>query len=446
MAEPSPSRARGSVTSINRATWWDRLWQPFWMLPMIVTVAAVTLGAVMPEVDRDLRELAWWVFPGGADAARGALTTIASVTISTVGVVFSITMVVLQLASSQFTPRVLGSFLSNRIVQVTFGLFIATFVFALTVLRSVLSETEEESGFVPRVSVSFAFLLVLGCVGMFLAFLRTITDSIQVSTVISRIGDRTMSLVNQVMPDTDDEDAGGFASTWSPDADTTRVRIPVNRRHGHVDELDLPRLVSIAAEHDGVLVLAPRLGDFTTRGQELATFWGDGWDDDAAARVNGCVRLSTERSMRQDVTFGFRQLVDIGDRALSPGTNDPTTATQVIHEVHHLLREVVQRTSPSPYIADEQGVVRLVVDPADARDLVRFVVEELGHYGQDAPEVRRHLIAMLDDLHEASLARYRSTITRLRDDLDDPDAPDEREEPSSAGVGGAPDQPAHEDA
>ena len=103
--------------------------------------------------DRDLREIAWWVFPGGADAARGALTTIASVTISTVGVVFSITMVVLQLASSQFTPRVLGSFLSNRIVQVTFGMFIATFVFSLTVLRSVLSEDEEGNGFVPVANV-----------------------------------------------------------------------------------------------------------------------------------------------------------------------------------------------------------------------------------------------------------------------------------------------------
>lgn len=418
MADTLASRSRGAVSAFNRATWWDRLWQPFWMIPMFLSVVAVVLGVVMPGLDRDLREFAWWVFPGGADAARGALTTIASVTISTVGVVFSITMVVLQLASSQFTPRVLGSFLSNRIVQVTFGMFIATFVFSLTVLRSVLSAGEEGSGFVPRVSVSFSFVLVLACVGMFLAFLRTITDSIQVSSVVSRIGDRTMALVDRVMPDTADEDSGaGFAPTWSPDADTPRTRITVDRRHGHIDELDLPRLVALATEHDGVLVLTRRLGDFTTHGQELATFWGDGWDDDASARANAGIRLATERSIRQDVTFGFRQLVDIGDRALSPGTNDPTTATQVIHEVHHLLREVVQRTSPSPYIADAEGAVRLVVHPADARDLVRFVVEELGHYGRDSPEVQRHLAVMLDDLHEASLARYRSTIAELRADV-----------------------------
>ena len=211
MADTSASRSRGSVSAIDRATWWGRLWQPFWMLPMLLTVAAVVLGVVLPEADRDLREIAWWVFPGGADAARGALTTIASVTISTVGVVFSITMVVLQLASSQFTPRVLGSFLSNRIVQVTFGMFIATFVFSLTVLRSVLSEDEEGNGFVPRVSVSFAFVLALACVGLFLAFIRSITDSIQVSTVISRIGDRTARLVDRVLPVAEDEQ--GFSAT-----------------------------------------------------------------------------------------------------------------------------------------------------------------------------------------------------------------------------------------
>ena len=83
MADTSASRSRGSVSAIDRATWWDRLWQPFWMMPMLLTVAAMVLGVVLPEADRDLREIAWWVFPGGADAARGALTTIASVTIST---------------------------------------------------------------------------------------------------------------------------------------------------------------------------------------------------------------------------------------------------------------------------------------------------------------------------------------------------------------------------
>ena len=290
-------------------------------------------------------------------------------------------------------------------------------MFSLTVLRSVLSEDEEGNGFVPRVSVSFAFVLVLACVGLFLAFIRSITDSIQVSTVISRIGDRTARLVDRVLPVAEDEQ--GFSATWSPVADAPRSLVPVDRRHGHVDEIDLPRLVELAASRDGVLVLAPRLGDFVTTGQELATFWGDDWDDDATAAANGLVRLTTDRTMRQDVSFGFRQLVDIGDRALSSGVNDPTTATQVVNELHRLLRAAVQRVSPSPYLTDADGAVRLVVDSTDARDLLRIAVEEIAFYGRESPPVTAQLAAMLDDLGSVSLERYRPTIAALRATLDD---------------------------
>lgn len=417
MADATTSRSRGTVTAIDKASWWDRLWQPFWMIPAVLAFVAAGVGVVLPELDRTLRDLAWWVFPGGADAARGALTTIASVTVSTVGVVFSITMVVLQLASSQFTPRVLGTFLQNRVVQFTFGMFIATFVFSLIVLRSVLAETNDQEGFVPRVSVSFAFLLVLVCVGLFLAFIRSITDSIQVSTVISRIGDRTMALIDRIVPG---DEQPGFSPTWSPTPETPRTRISVGDRHGHVDEVDLPRLVALAHQHDGVLVLERPLGVFTTRGQVLATFWGDDWDDAASGAVNRAVRLASERSLRQDVTFGFRQLVDIGDRALSPGTNDPTTATQVIDELHRLLRELVQRVSPSPYVADEHGNVRVVAHATDAGDLLRLAVEEIAHYGKDSRQVPRRLASMLDDLAVVSLPRYQGTIAELRASLTAP--------------------------
>jgi len=414
MAEQPSTRPRGSVPRIDKASWWDRLWRPFWMVPAVLAVVAAVLGVVLPEIDRSLRSWVLWVFPGGADAARGALTTIASVTISTVGVVFSITMVVLQLASSQFTPRVLGPFLENRVVQTTFGVFIATFVFSLTVLRSVLTESDGQEGFVPRVSVSFAFLLVLACVGLFLAFIRSITDGIRVSSVISRIGDHTAELVDRVLPAAAETASG---PTWSPETGTTRTRVEVDGRHGHVDEVDVPRLVELAAERDGVLVLEQHLGGFTTRGQTLATFWGTGWDAEASAAVNRAVRLDTERSTRQDVGFGFRQLVDIGERALSPGVNDPTTATQVIDELHRLLREAVQRRSPSPFVADGDGVVRVVAPGPDVGDLLRLSVEELAHYGRDSLQVPRRLASMLDDLAGCALPRYRATIAELRASL-----------------------------
>ena len=405
-------RSRGVVATVKQATWWDRLWQPFWMLPAALTLAGVIAGAILPELDRELRGIVWWVFPGGADAARGALTTVASVTISTVGVVFSITMVVLQLAASQFTPRVLGAFLRSRVVQTTFGMFIATFVFSLMALRSVLNETDDSPGFVPRVSVSFAFLLVLACVSLFLAFIRHITLSIQVSTVISSIGDQTMRLLDRIMPGMD---APEYSPSWSPALDTPRHHIHVGNRHGHVDEVDLPRLVRLAAEHKGVLVLGQKLGDFTTRGQLLATFWGQEWPEDASATVNDAIHLATERSLQQDLGFGFRQLLDIADRALSTGINDPTTAVQVIDELHRLLREAVQRVAPSPYVTDGEGLVRVVAEGPNAQELLRQTVTEIAFYGKNNPAIQPRLASMLDDIATCALPRYQSTIDELRE-------------------------------
>ena len=402
--------SRGALPHPTRRTWFDRLWEPFWALPAAAAVAAAVLGVTMPEMDRSLRDIVLWVFPGGPDAARDVLTTIASAMISTTGVVFSITMVVLQLASSQFTPRVLGGFLGSRVVQATFGLFIATFVFCLIVLRSVVDSTGAEPGFVPRVSVSFAFLLALACVGCLLAFIRHITEMIQVNRVIARIGDETMLLVDQVFTT---EDAGATPA-WSAPTGVPRHAVLLDRRHGHVDEVDLRALAGLAERAGGVLVLEAGLGRFVTHGQRLGTLWAPHLDEATERGINAALEVTNRRSTRQDVTFGFRQLVDIGERALSPGTNDPTTATQVVDELHRILREVVQRRPPSPHVSGDDGALRLVVPLVSVEQLARLAVEELAHYGADSIQVPPRLRAMLTDLESCALPEYRDALARLR--------------------------------
>lgn len=157
-----------------------------------------------------------FVFEGGPDAAREVLGTIAASTISVTGLIFSITLVVLQLVSSQFSPRMLNGFLRNRIVQATLAMFLGTFVFSLTVIRYVWSEDEDITGFVPRASVSVAFLLVLGCLGLFLAFIRLITFSMRVANAISEIGEETMALAARIYPVQSDDAGPVQGPGWSP--------------------------------------------------------------------------------------------------------------------------------------------------------------------------------------------------------------------------------------
>ncbi|EWT03950.1 hypothetical protein N864_16930 [Intrasporangium chromatireducens Q5-1] len=396
----------------HRLTTWQRLWRPFWALPLAIGIVAVAAGVLLPLVDGALSEHVPYVFQGGSDGARGLLSTIATAMISVTGLVFSITMVVLQLASSQFTPRVLGGFLSQRTTQVTLGIFIASFVFALTVLRSVRGGAD---GFVPQLSVTVAFLLVLASMGSFIAFIHHITVSIQVSTVISGIGDRAVALVDELYPDA----APVAESTWSPALGTPHAAVTSGGDHGAVTEIDVDVLVSLARELGVVVVAEVQVGDFVTEEMTVVTVWGSGdLADRARARVRGAVLLETQRTMRQDPGFGIRQLVDIAERALSPGVNDPTTAVQAVDELHRILRVLVTRRTPSRYASDEDGAVRVVLRPQAVGDLVNLATEEVLHYGRDSVQVPRRVEAMVDDLLTVALPDHRAALARVRERMD----------------------------
>lgn len=396
----------------HRLTTWQRLWRPFWALPLAIGIVAVAAGVLLPLVDGALSEHVPYVFQGGSDGARGLLSTIATAMISVTGLVFSITMVVLQLASSQFTPRVLGGFLSQRTTQVTLGIFIASFVFALTVLRSVRGGAD---GFVPQLSVTVAFLLVLASMGSFIAFIHHITVSIQVSTVISGIGDRAVALVDELYPDA----APVAEATWSPALGTPHADVTSGGDHGAVTEIDVDVLVSLARELGVVVVAEVQVGDFVTEEMTVVTVWGSGdLADRARARVRGAVLLETQRTMRQDPGFGIRQLVDIAERALSPGVNDPTTAVQAVDELHRILRVLVTRRTPSRYASDEDGAVRVVLRPQAVGDLVNLATEEVLHYGRDSVQVPRRVEAMVDDLLTVALPDHRAALARVRERMD----------------------------
>jgi uncharacterized membrane protein len=403
--------AGGSPTADS---WWRRIWRPFWSLPLAICLSAFALGLSLPWVERQRAEELPLVFEGGPEAALSVLSTVATSMISVTGLVFSVTIVVLQLASSQFTPRVLSTFLSSRITQMTLGVFTATFIYALTVMRSVRDGFEEADTFVPQLSVTMAFVFVVTSVGLFLAFIRHITNSIQVVTIMSVLGDRSVLLVDELYPD----EAGPWPDPgpgWSPGQETPRVGIPCEGRHGIVVGVDLATLVVVAAARDIVIELEVQTGTFVVDGQPLARAWGASELPASVAReVSHAVALGQDRLMDGDLAFGIRQLVDIAERALSPSVNDPTTACEVVDQLHRILRPLVGRRSPSPYLVDDSGAVRVVHRPQTVEMLLHLAVDEILHYGREAPPVVDHLGALLDDLAGVADPRYRPTIEQAR--------------------------------
>ncbi|GAB2859441.1 DUF2254 domain-containing protein [Nocardioides pacificus] len=392
---------------MSRLSWWDALWRRFWTLPMIIAGLSLALGLLLPAVDAWAENTPNWVFQGGVDGARSVLGAIAGAMISVTGLVFSITIVVLQLASSQFSPRILRSFLESRVVQLTLGCFTGSFLYALTVLRAVRGG---EDGLVPQLAVTVSYVYVVVAVAMFLAFIHHITTSVQVSHVMADVRQRTITAARQLAPES-------ATATWSPRPGTPSVEFRNDLRCGYLTTLDRAHLVKTARELDAVVELDVTPGDHIVAGQVLGRVWGAEIADHARERLCAVVGLSRERDVGTDAGFGVRQLLDIADRALSPGVNDPTTAIQAVNELHVVLRAMGTERDPSPYLVADREVVAVYRPQRYAR-LMEDSVAELLHYGGDAPRVVERLHRVLADLVDVVRPEHRavtlSALDRVR--------------------------------
>ncbi len=382
-----------------------RLRGSLWPIPAIGVVLAIGAGVGLPALDEVLGDgrpghpLAF-VFGGGPAAARDLLAAIAGSLISVTGLVFSLTVVALQLGSSQYSPRLLQTFVTDRGVQLTLASLTATFVYALTVLRTVRTEdaTSDESAFVPRLSITAAYLLTLVSVFALLLFLGHLARMLRVETMLRDVHDEGSATLDRELPD----------PAGSPTADAAALpggpAVPLTASSsGFVVDLDEVALVRVAREQDAVVVLAARPGDSVVSGTPVAHAWPRAAADavtverlrDAIARA---VRLGFERTPERDVAYSLRKVVDVAVRALSPGINDPTTAVHALSHASALLGDLVTRPPAPRRLTDGEGVLRVVVPPWTATALLALALEEPLQFSSGQPAVLRRLAALLREV------------------------------------------------
>ena len=423
----TPAPAPTSAGHDGRLRRWTRAaLSPFWVVPSLWCVGAVLAGLLVPELEKANPRWMPLLFQGGSSGARSLLSTIAGAMISVTGLVFSITIVVLQLASSQFSPRVLRTFLDDRVPQNALGVFAASFLYSLTVLRSVIDGDSASTGTVPQLAITIAFLLVLGSVAMFLWFIHHITSSISVGTVITEIAGETRSVMRR------SAERRTELSDQPPDLEPLGAQLVVCAvRSGILDVVDHVTLRRSAEEYDVRIEVLHRLGTFVPEGAPLALVHGVGSTGDASTGVGHAgaeiddwesvidrgLDLAPERSLQQDLAYGLRQLVDVAERALSPGINDPTTAVQVIDQLHDLLRRLGSEPDPYSVEHDEDGVARVVTSEWTYQDLMDLAVDEIAHWGADGIQVPARLDAMFADLLDGVHVRFRDVVQRKRDEV-----------------------------
>lgn len=378
------------------ATLTEHLRSSLWFLPAVFAAAALAMASVTLLADREFgpEGLGLLHFGGSAEGARSVLATIAQSMLTFTALVFTITMLVLQLASSQLSPRVMRTFLRDRANQFVLSLFVATFIYTLVVLSEVRSQ-ESGAEFVPGLSVFVALMLLIACVGAFIYYIDHMAHAIQATSVIESIASETRNAIERLLPETRTEAPDAGRTFRAPSA-TSGTQVTA-RSAGNVVMIDEGALVSALRDAEVIAAFVPMVGDFVPSGAPL--FYVDGTiSEELADRLRRMVALRSQRTLQQDVAFGFRQIVDVAVRALSPGTNDPTTAVQAIDRLHDLLRRIVMRPSQLRLGVDDDGVARLAIRRFDWDDYVDLAADEIRLSGAGQIQVVRRLRVMLEDL------------------------------------------------
>jgi len=385
-----------------------------------MTVAAALLALALVELDRrlladgDVAGL-YFAFGGGVQGARGVLTTIAGSLITVTATVFSITIVALQLASSQFTPRILRSFSRDRSNQVVLGVFIGTFTYALLVLRTVRSAADEGQTFVPAVSVAVAIGLALVAIGFLIYFIHHVAESIRAAVIVDRATADTLRLVEQLFPAPIGASADGAEILPEPDGER---RVVAAESAGYLQAVDADSLFTLAETSHLLVRMELRIGEFVLPGGPLATVWpASAVDDEITDGVRGAFVTSPERTLQHDAELGIRQIADIAMRALSPGVNDPTTAVNCVDRLSEILVVLGNRRAPDRARAGEDGCVHLLAGGTTFERAVDLSFDQIRHYGAGDPSFAAHLLVTLGDLASLVPPYRRPVVVRQAEAL-----------------------------
>lgn len=388
-------------------TVWEKVHTSFWFVPGLLIAAAVGLAGVTLHLDHrfDERYVSTWpfVFRDGAEGARSLLSAVAGSMITVTGVTFSVMIVAFTLASSQFTPRLLRNFMRDIGNQVVLGVFIATFAYCLCILRVVGGPTGD---FIPRISVTCGFMLTGVSIGALVYFIHHASSLIQAQGIIANIAQELDRALEPLYPEEIGASGASGSARELPSDFTSRAAEIAAPRSDYIEAIDGDGILALAEQHDLVVELVHRPGDFLVAGEMLARAYpAERVTAKIADAIAGVFVFGPQRTQTQDPEFMLSELVEIAVRALSPGINDPTTAVLCVDRLGAALAKVAARPIPSSHRFGPGGRLRLVAKHYGFAGLVDAAFNPIRQYGRGDVAV---VVRLLEALRQIALHARRN--------------------------------------
>ena len=371
-----------------------------WVWPSLAAVLALAAGWSMSRI----RVAAGSVFSplafaGTSDDARNLLTTITGTVVTVIALVLGLTVVALQLSSTQFSPRLLRNFIRDRPNQIALSVFVATFAYSAAGLYTVGSAATSGTQNFPRLAVSGAIVLMFASLAMVVFFADHLMHSIQIDAITKRVEQATLAIVDHRLGSVHD----------SPPVPDRAVAVPA-LHSGYVQVVHPAKLLPLASRDCTYLRLCKRVGEHVVAGTPLAWIWHA--DPEVPApdpalfgrAVDRAIQIGFERTLEQDAAFGIRQLVDVACKALSPAVNDPYTAIQSIDHLSVIFCALSRRPLGDYLVRDPEQRAAVIVPGRRFGDYLATMCGLIRRYGASEPTVSvaliRHLAncaAVVDD-------------------------------------------------
>ena len=377
-----------------------------WIVPVAAGVAERVFRLIVEALEG---RLSWVGYGLGLEGAKALASAVITLTLSFLVFTFGSLLVAIQVASGQYTPRIIATtLLRDNVIRFTVGLFVFTFLFCVRTLNHL--ETT-----VPQLAIFITGVLGLICLAAFMFLIDYAARLLRPVSLVKHVGNAGLAVIKSVYP----EKLTGAPSVAAPPQDAGPIERTILHRgtSGIILALDMPQLIAEAEKANGVIEFAPQVGDFVGVDEPLFLLHGGATAVDEKA-LRDCVIFGSERTMEQDPLFAFRILVDIAIKALSAAINDPTTAVLAIDQLHRLLRAAGQRDLRTDSILNRAGNLRVILRTPDWDDFIHLAFAEIRFYGASNIQIARRLRAMIINLANRLPAERHAALHQELDLLD----------------------------